>query len=86
VLNDPLNNVLLGATLDLQSAVLVTGGALFSHVKELDGVKVGDPFAGATSDLPTHGRWKRDWFIGVSVDLRVGVKLLRTVLGTAGGG
>lgn len=86
VLNDPLNNVLVGATLDLQSAVLVTGGAIFSHVRELDGVKVGDPFPSAASSLPIQRHWKNDWFLGVSVDLRVGVKLLRAVLGTASGG
>ncbi|TMQ27224.1 MAG: hypothetical protein E6J90_03005 [Deltaproteobacteria bacterium] len=86
VLNDPLNHVLLGATVDLQSALLITGGAIFSHVRELDGVKVGDPFAGAASDLPVQRHWKSDWFLGVSVDVRVGVKLLRAVLGTAGGG
>jgi hypothetical protein len=86
VLNDPLNHALFGATLDLQSTMLVTGGVIFSHVRELDGLKVGDAFAGTAADLPTSKRWKRDWFIGVSVDVRVGVKLLRAVLGTAGGG
>jgi hypothetical protein len=60
LLNDPLNNALLGVTVDLQSAVLFTGGALFSHVKELDGVKPGDEFVGAAADLPTHKRWKID--------------------------
>lgn len=85
LVNDPLNNALLGVTFDFQSCVLVTGGGLFSHVQELDGVKVGDVFAGAASELPTHKRWKVDWFVGVSVDLRVGVKLLRAVLGTASG-
>src|SRR5678815_3109915 len=54
VLDDPLSNVLIGATFDLQSTVLVTGGAIFSHVRELDGVKLGDAFAGEASALPTH--------------------------------
>ncbi|MBC7975997.1 MAG: hypothetical protein H7138_13580 [Myxococcales bacterium] len=85
VLDDPLNNVLIGATFDLQSTVLVTAGAIFSHVRALDGVNLGDAFAREASALPTHKRWKRDWFIGVSIDLRAGVKLLRAVLGTAGG-
>jgi hypothetical protein len=85
LLNDPVNNALVGVTLDLQSCILLTGGVLFSHVTELDGAKPGDAFSGMASDIPTHKRWKKDWFVGVSVDVRIGVKLLRTVLGTAGG-
>lgn len=86
LLNDPIDNVLVGATLDIQSTILFTYGSLFSRVTRLDGATVGQPFEGAASDIPTTKSWKHRWFVGISVDLRVGVKLLRAVLGTASGG
>jgi hypothetical protein len=85
VLNDPANNLYFGATFDVQSTILFTSGLLYSHVTELDGVHVGDAFTGTAAQIPTHKVWHHDWFIGVSVDARIGVKLLRTVLGTAVG-
>ncbi|HEY4244837.1 MAG TPA: hypothetical protein VGM88_33710 [Kofleriaceae bacterium] len=85
LLNDPLNNVFIGGTFDFQSAVLFTWGMMYSHVTQLDGVHVGDAFDGSKADIPTHKAWHHDWFVGISVDVRIGVKLLKTVLGSATG-
>ncbi|MBX3155738.1 MAG: hypothetical protein KF773_07050 [Deltaproteobacteria bacterium] len=86
VADDPLNNALVGITFDLQSALLVTGGFIFSHVNRLDEIGIGDAFAGTSAEIPTKKVWKRAAFIGVTVDVRVAVKLLRMVLGTASTG
>ena len=86
VLDDPLDNVLLGASVDFSAALVVTAGAYFSHVKRLDGVAVGDAFDGTADDLPVQRTWERDWFFGVTVDLRAATSVLRTVLGTATSG
>ncbi|MBZ0231479.1 MAG: hypothetical protein K8M05_03955 [Deltaproteobacteria bacterium] len=86
VLDDPLNNVLVGASVDFSAALSVTAGAYFSHVKRLDGVAVGDAFDGTVDDLPVQRTWERDWFFGVTVDLRAATSVLRTVLGTAKSG
>jgi hypothetical protein len=83
VVDDPLNNVVLGATVDIRSAVLFTGGVYFSHVHRLDGMAVGEPFTGGTADLPVTRRWDRDWFFAVSLDMRVAARLINTVLGSA---
>jgi hypothetical protein len=83
VVDDPLDNVLFGATVDVRAAILFTAGVYVSHVRKLDGVDVGDTFSGESSDLPVTKHWDKDWFVSVSIDLRAAVSLVRAVLGTA---
>lgn len=80
VLNHPLDNVLLGVSADLGASVVLTAGAIFSHVQKLNGLKPGDTFGGVASDLPIVHQWQHDWFIAVSVDLRAAVALVRAVV------
>ncbi len=82
VLDDPLNNVLLGASLDLESAFVLTYGVVYSHVHALDGASVGDAFTGTADQIPVTRSWRKSWFFGVSIDVRVAVEMVRTVLGT----
>jgi hypothetical protein len=83
VVDDPLNNVVLGLTADFRSAVLFTAGMYVSHVRHLEGVAVDDVFDGTTEELPTSRSWETDWFVAVSLDLRVATQLVQAVLGTA---
>jgi hypothetical protein len=80
VLDHPLDNAFLGATVDFNASVLVTGGVIFSHVQKLQGVNVGDAFSGTADQLPITHSWEHDWFVAVSVDLRAAVALVRAVV------
>lgn len=49
-------------------------------LSESSGLHVGDEFEGEQSDLPTATEWKRDVAWGLTLDLRIMVKLLRSIL------
>ncbi len=80
VLDDPLDNLLVGGSVDIASSIVVTVGAIFSHVEKLDGVAVGDVFTGTTADLPITNVWRHEAFVGASLDLRAAVALIGKVV------
>jgi hypothetical protein len=84
-LNDPLNNVFLGLSVDLFNSIVFTAGGTVSHVAQLDAsssLAPGSPFTGTSNDLPVTHSWQTGHFFAVSVDLRAAVQLLQIVLGT----
>jgi hypothetical protein len=61
---------------------VVTGGWHIAQIPELDpnsNLSVGQPLPAGFSGVPTAKRWRGDWFVAVSVDLRAAVKLFKAV-------
>jgi hypothetical protein len=67
----------------------VTAGVHAGRVRRLNGesgVHIGDAFTGTSAEVPVQRRWRTDFFVGTSIDLRAAVQLFKVVLGapTAG--
>lgn len=82
-LSDPLDHVLAGISADAYGAIAVTGGRIVSRIQQLDGAAVGDRFDGDAAALPITHRWKSDWFLALTIDVRAATSLVRAVLGSA---
>jgi len=68
--NKPLQRFALGLTLEVFRGVSVMGAFDFARAKELNGMTVGDPFAGKPEEIPTTERWSRRWTWGMTLDAR----------------
>ena len=83
VLNDVADNFLAGVSADVLGSIYFTAGAHAGRVRQLDsrsGLSVGSAFDGPRSAIPTVKRWRTEFFLGVTVDARAAVQLLRLVL------
>jgi hypothetical protein len=87
VLDDVSDNILLGASVDVLSAAYLTAGVHAGRVRRIDdesGLEVGDPFDGTTSQIPVQSRWRTDFFLGASIDLRAAVQLFQVIFSGRG--
>ncbi|QRN99168.1 hypothetical protein JRI60_09170 [Archangium violaceum] len=83
VVNNPLENALLGLSVDLLDGVVITAGVHVGHVSVLDpnaNVSLGQQFS-SEEQIPTAKKWRTSFFWSASVDLRAAVQLLQTVFG-----
>ena len=88
VLDDVSDNVLVGASVDILSSAYLTAGVHAGRVRRIDdesGLDVGEAFDGNASQIPVQRRWRTQFFLGTSIDLRAAVQLFRVVFGAAGG-
>ena len=69
-LDEPTKRLSAGFSFELLAGVNLLGGYERARVNELVGFSDGDPFTGATADLPIRDRWQGDWRWGVALDLR----------------
>ena len=77
------DNVFVGVSLDLPRGFLVTYGKHFGEIKTLDpasGLALGSPFTGTEDALPLVKDRVDETFFAVTLDLRVFVRLLQTVV------
>jgi hypothetical protein len=87
VLDDVSDNVLVGASVDILSSAYLTAGVHAGRVRRIDdesGLDVGEAFDGSSSQIPVQRRWRTQFFLGTSIDLRAAVQLFRVVFGAAG--
>jgi hypothetical protein len=64
--------------------LVVTWGWLLrktTTLNEVSGLRIGEPFAGAASDIPTSTQWKDGSYWGASLDPRIAGKLVRATPG-----
>ena len=83
VLNDVADNFLAGVSADVLGSIYFTAGAHAGRVRQLDsrsGLSVGSAFDGPRTAIPTVKQWRTEFFLGVSVDVRAAVQLLRLVV------
>jgi hypothetical protein len=81
-LTDTAHNAFAGLSADFIDGLVVTGGWHIAQIPELDpnsNLSVGQPLPAGFSGVPTAKRWRGDWFVAVSVDLRAAVKLFKAV-------
>lgn len=75
LLDDPIKNVLLGANIGPVGGFSLNAGVHIGEVQRLaDGVKTGDTIA-ADASLPLDTKWSSNYYVGVTLDIRVATKL-----------
>jgi hypothetical protein len=80
------DNAIVGVTFDW-NGFLLSAGIHYGRITELTGgYAAGAAFTGAASEIPTAKRWTHGTFVGVTVDLRAAVQLLRAIAAPAAGG
>jgi hypothetical protein len=82
VLNDPLEHAIVGISYDLDYGIVFTAGLHVGHVHKLDGVMVGAAFGGTVDQISVDRTWETTYFVGVSIDLRAAVQMLKAALVT----
>lgn len=88
LLEDTLENFLAGGAIDYRASLYLIGGVHFGRVQRLDErseLAPGDPFPGPETDIPVVKEWDAGLFFGVSLDLRVVGKILKSAFGQTGG-
>jgi hypothetical protein len=84
--SDLSDNALAGISFDAAGFVF-TAGRHWRHGKVLSsssGLRVGSPFSGTESEIPTARKWDSSSFVSVSIDLRAAVALLKSAFGGSG--
>lgn len=82
-LNDMGENAMAGITVDLPVGVFLSWGIHAGKVAELDprsGAKLGAPYSGTS--VPTRRLWRSKPYAGVTVDLRVMLRLVKAATST----
>ena len=74
-LNQPGRRFLVGGSFELMTGVNVFLTREFVRTSELEGVAVGDVFAGEASTIPKRDHWRQAWTGGVSLDARYALAL-----------
>jgi hypothetical protein len=74
-LSQPGRRFLIGGSFELLTGVNLFLTREFVRSPELEGVAVGDIFAGDPGDIPIGDHWRQAWTAGVSLDLRYAVSL-----------
>jgi hypothetical protein len=69
-IKDPGSRFVTGLSFEVIPGIDVTGTWNFAKVTRLAGVKVGDPFSGSATSIPTREVWQDRFAWGVSLDLR----------------
>jgi hypothetical protein len=85
VISDVSNNFVVGAAYDFASAVYISAGLHLGRVRQLNpeaDVGLGDVFNRPSTEIPTTKDWKKDSFIGVSLDLRAAAEFIKKVIPT----
>jgi hypothetical protein len=79
-LKDPRNRFGIGPSYELARGVNVV--AVYEWVKQtrLNGVSVGDSFAGTAAEIPTRKVWAKQWSVGLTFD----IDYITKVFGAAG--
>lgn len=81
------DNGLAGISVDLGPVLFTTGvhAANTTILSPESKLKVGDEFTGQASEIPTATEWRFKPFVGMTLDLRVALRLFQNLLGTADG-
>jgi hypothetical protein len=74
--SQPGRRFVLGGAFDVITGVNVFVAREFVRVNELEGVAVGDVFAGEAATIPTRDHWRQAWIAGVSLDTRYALAFL----------
>jgi hypothetical protein len=74
-LNQPGRRFLVGGSFELVTGVNLLVTSEFVRLPELEGVAVGDVFAGEASTLPIRDHWRQAWSFGLALDARYAVAL-----------
>jgi hypothetical protein len=72
-LNQPGRRFLVGGSFELVTGVNLLVTSEFVRLPELEGVAVGDVFAGEAATLPIRDHWRQAWSFGVALDARYAV-------------
>lgn len=67
-LQDPAKRFGLGLSYEIANGINLVGIHEWVNRSTLNGVKVGDAFTGAATDIPTRNEWAKGWAIGLTFD------------------
>jgi len=76
-LSEPNRRFVAGVSLELLTGLNIMGLYEVAKVKELQEVKIGDPFTGGADTIPDRDVWKKHFVAGISIDLRYAVALFK---------
>ncbi|HVR98129.1 MAG TPA: hypothetical protein VMW27_16040 [Thermoanaerobaculia bacterium] len=76
-LSNPNDRFVAGLSFEIIPGVNGIGVYEYAKLKELAGVKEGDPFTGTEDKIPVREVWERKVVLGVSLDMRFVMGLLR---------
>ena len=68
-IKDPAKRFGLGLSYEMTRGVNVVAVHEWFKRDQLDGLKVGDTFAGSAADIPLRKTWSKGWSFGLSMDL-----------------
>jgi hypothetical protein len=68
-IKEPAKRFGLGLSYEMTRGVNLVAVHEWFKRDELDGVRVGDTFAGAAADIPLRKTWSKGWSIGLTIDL-----------------
>jgi hypothetical protein len=74
-MNQPGRRFLIGGSFEIVTGINVFLTREFVRLPELEGVAVGDVFAGEAAALPIRDHWRQAWTAGVSLDARYALAL-----------